>query len=212
MIKMKLRRNYLIIFLLYILIYLSSETIAVYLKWPNTVIFTLSMTVFTFFLIIYQERKRFNILTFTDRNMMILKGIGWSLALLTVEIILLASIVSISRNNMVSNQHTDILVDLIKQQKWYLCYLALVAPILEEMVFRESLYELLKGKNRITAMFATIIVAALFSVIHQDKAWLGYFLVSLFLQWEYVHYQDIRYSMITHGVLNTVSLIIIFLA
>lgn len=181
------------------------------MKWPNTVIFTLSMTVFTFFLIIYQ-RKRFNILTFTDRNMMILKGIGWSLALLTVEIILLAFAVNINRNNMVSNQHTDILVDLIKQQKWYLCYLALVAPILEELVFRESLYELLKGKNRITAIFAAIIVASLFSVIHQDKAWLGYFLVSLFLQWEYVHYQDIRYSMITHGVLNTVSLIIIFLA
>jgi len=113
---------------------------------------------------------------------------------------------------MLSNQHTDILVDLIKQQKWYLCYLALVAPILEELVFRESLYELLKGKNRITAIFAAIIVALLFSVIHQDKAWLGYFLVSLFLQWEYVHYQDIRYSMITHGVLNAVSLIIIFLA
>lgn len=211
MIKMKLRRNYLIIFLLYILIYLSSEAIAVYLKWPNTVIFTLSMTVFTFFLIIYQ-RKRHNILTFTDRNMMILKGIGWSLVLLTVEIILLASVVIINRNNMLSNQHTDILVDLIKQQKWYLCYLALVAPILEELVFRESLYELLKGKNRITAIFAAIIVAALFSVIHQDKAWLGYFLVSLFLQWEYVHYRDIRYSMITHGVLNAVSLIIIFLA
>lgn len=206
--SLKKKQN-LVILLAYLGVYLCAELIANYLKLQNTLVFTVSMT-WLLIGLLWWQRKNFSLLDKKQYLTMIFKSSAWAMVLLIIEITILLA-VTISIKQHMTNQHTEMLVSLVRSQRWYIVYLMLGAPLLEELVFRKALFELIKGPNKVTQTFAVIVVSLFFALIHQDKAYIGYFLFGVFLQWEYIHYQDIRYSMITHAVLNSLTLGVLLL-
>lgn len=152
---------------------------------------------------------------------LVIKGFLWGLASLLVEGLIIISIILITKVSIPS-QNTSGVVTAIKKYPLFIAYTILIAPMVEELVFRDSFFticskylaRLLKGKNKtvwINAL-AALITAFIFAGLHADNAVWEYVLVSLFFQWLFYHYKDIRVSMIAHITFNlsTLSLLLFF--
>ena len=86
----------------------------------------------------------------------------------------------------------------------------IVAPIIEEIVFRGLFYKTLK--NFIPFVQATIISSLIFAIIHENILSLTIlFLLSLYLTWIYERTNSILYSILTHSIFNFLNLLLIYI-
>ena len=86
----------------------------------------------------------------------------------------------------------------------------IVAPIIEEIVFRGLFYKTLK--NFIPFVQASIISSLIFAIIHENILSLTIlFLLSLYLTWIYERTNSILYSIITHSIFNFLNLLLIYI-
>lgn len=101
-------------------------------------------------------------------------------------------------------------------------YILVIAPILEELTFRESLFqgvvnefEKLNYKpftnEKFTIVVSAWIVAFLFALVHNDVYLLSYEVVSLWLQFIYIHEKKISYSIFAHVGSNLITLMMLLL-
>ena len=91
------------------------------------------------------------------------------------------------------------------------CFLIIiVAPIIEEIVFRGLFYKTLK--NFIPFVQASIISSLIFAIIHENILSLTIlFLLSLYLTWIYERTNSILYSILTHSIFNFLNLLLIYI-
>ena len=86
----------------------------------------------------------------------------------------------------------------------------IVAPIIEEIVFRGLFYKTLK--NFIPFVQASIISSLIFAIIHENILSLTIlFLLSLYLTWIYERTNSILYSILTHSIFNFLNLSLIYI-
>lgn len=86
----------------------------------------------------------------------------------------------------------------------------IVAPIIEEIVFRGLFYKTLK--NFIPFVQASIISSLIFAIIHENILSLTIlFLLSLYLTWIYERTNSILYSILTHSIFNFLNLLLIYI-
>jgi len=86
----------------------------------------------------------------------------------------------------------------------------IVAPIIEEIVFRGLFYKTLK--NFVPFVQASIISSLIFAIIHENILSLTIlFLLSLYLTWIYERTNSILYSILTHSIFNFLNLLLIYI-
>jgi len=86
----------------------------------------------------------------------------------------------------------------------------IVAPIIEEIVFRGLFYKTLK--NFIPFVQASIISSLIFAIIHENILSLTIlFLLSLYLTWIYERTNSILYPILTHSIFNFLNLLLIYI-
>lgn len=86
----------------------------------------------------------------------------------------------------------------------------IVAPIIEEIVFRGLFYKTLK--NFLPFVQASIISSLIFAIIHENILSLTIlFLLSLYLTWIYERTNSILYSILTHSIFNFLNLLLIYI-
>ena len=69
----------------------------------------------------------------------LLKGIGWGLVAWGAVLLAMLSIKALT-NNTVGSSNTGLILHMMRKQWLYTVYIVLVAPLLEEIVFRQCLY------------------------------------------------------------------------
>ena len=86
----------------------------------------------------------------------------------------------------------------------------IIAPIIEEIVFRGLFYKTLK--NFIPFVQASIISSLIFAIIHENILSLTIlFLLSLYLTWIYERTNSILYPILTHSIFNFLNLLLIYI-
>ncbi|MBU7002067.1 CPBP family intramembrane metalloprotease [Pediococcus pentosaceus] len=115
-----------------------------------------------------------------------------------------------------SNNSKQIVMMLSKY--WYMTpYVLIVAPILEELTFRSSLYAVVVRvigsvvQNETTIKIATYICVGIgFAMVHADNMMAIYIIFSSFLQWITAKW-GLKYAIGTHIGMNAMSFLIMFI-
>lgn len=147
---------------------------------------------------------------------LVMASIAWGLLILGTEVVVLFIIYEMNHVTFYSS-NTERVIQTIKQYPFYVLYTIAVAPILEELVFRKSLYSVLYKwlpswrHLTIKMIVASLITAFIFALMHNDNSLIEYIVISLYLEALYLHYQDIRVSIIAHLTFNAVTLGILLL-
>jgi uncharacterized protein len=104
--------------------------------------------------------------------------------------------------------NTNQLIQVVKSSPGMIVFICLVCPILEEIVFRKMFFETFKRK--IGTVFASIVAAFLFSLIHFDFAnTIVYMLIGLSFSWIYIKSKSILAAITSHVLMNSIVLTIL---
>lgn len=144
----------------------------------------------------------------------VLKGVGFALLALIIEV--LGFWLAVMSNIPVkSTENNNALVQEVLKYPIYIAYIALIAPILEELVFRYALFNrinnwIYKGKFSIKTgvILSIVLTSVLFSLVHGTLE-LPYILMGIYLQWIYLKNDNVLVNMFTHIVINSATLILI---
>lgn len=147
----------------------------------------------------------------------LLKGIGWGLIAWGAVLLVMLGIKALT-NNTVGSNNTGLILQIMCKQWLYTVYIVLVAPLLEEIVFRQCLYRRIDTwmtkhwpgmLPKAQFIAAALVVALFFAAMHGDTSLWEYVLISLVLQGLYQRYGDLRVSMAAHLVFNLTTLIVL---
>ncbi len=147
----------------------------------------------------------------------LLKGIGWGLVAWGAVLLAMLSIKALT-NNTVGSSNTGLILHMMRKQWLYTVYIVLVAPLLEEIVFRQCLYRRIDTwmtkhwpgmLPKAQFIAAALVVALFFAAMHGDTSLWEYALISLLLQGLYQRYGDLRVNMAAHLVFNLTTLIVL---
>jgi len=147
----------------------------------------------------------------------LLKGIGWGLVAWGAVLLAMLSIKALT-NNRVGSSNTGLILHMMRKQWLYTVYIVLVAPLLEEIVFRQCLYRRIDTwmtkhwpgmLPKAQFIAAALVVALFFAAMHGDTSLWEYALISLLLQGLYQRYGDLRVSMAAHLFFNLTTLIVL---
>ncbi|WP_283680480.1 type II CAAX endopeptidase family protein [Lentilactobacillus sp. Marseille-Q4993] len=101
--------------------------------------------------------------------------------------------------------------EVLKMPFWNNIFAGLLAPILEEFLFRGIYMNYFFNKNnRLNNILALVVSALLFGFAHElqfDLNWLMYSALGLFLSGTYMYFKDIRFNIALHMMNNLLSLI-----
>lgn len=121
----------------------------------------------------------------------------------------------------VSSLNTMYIVSLLKKQWLYLIYVVIISPFLEEMVFRQSIFNSLTRWIERWQHFQLphhwqLVVAALFTgwffaIMHGDLKVISYMVMSIYLQWIFWREKDIKMNILTHCFINLFTVMILML-
>lgn len=141
------------------------------------------------------------------------KVLLYAVLAIIVEMGFMLTLTALSQTKLESN-NTGLILKLFAKQPAYLLYVCMIAPFLEELVFRQSLYRIITrwlekhmdpSKKRVLVMIASLVVAMIFAVFHNDTTLVMYMLMSLYLQWIYTKERDIRVNMLVHAWINSLT-------
>ncbi len=151
---------------------------------------------------------------------LVIKSVLYGLLAVLIELVLIIITVLITKVSIQSH-NTSAVFSMIKGFPVFALYTVVIAPIVEELVFRQSFFNLcqfinwriIKSSSKRARIFKWIIsafvTAIIFASLHADIEVWEYVLISLFLQWLLHHYKDIRVCMIAHGIFNLSTLLLL---
>ncbi|WP_295730188.1 CPBP family intramembrane glutamic endopeptidase [uncultured Limosilactobacillus sp.] len=199
----------------YLSIFFLCSGLALPLGKVTSYIMSIAYTLLLIILGYINRKKLFTKISCRTVGMGILWGlIGVGIEMGSILLVLILHHVSIRSLN------TTNILSLVKQLPAFIIYVVFVAPLLEELVFRQSMYERIKpwfdihaasfnSKTRFT--LAAVCVGFIFAMVHSDSTVFEYIMISVLLQVIYHHYKDIRVSMITHLTFNLATIICLLL-
>lgn len=145
------------------------------------------------------------------------EALATGLALVAIEVGILVCLQVISHHTTTST-NTALILKTIEKQPLFVGYTTLVAPTLEEFVFRKclnncamSLFSRMKLSNTFQLFWSWLLTSYVFASLHGDKSILFYLLFGFILQFLYYRSQNLRFTIIVHAVFNTASLMIMLI-
>lgn len=165
---------------------------------------------FTLLLIFYLLWLRPKIHRLSWKNFV--KAIGLGVLPLIVELIFLLIVMQFN-NHLIGNSNTSLIVKLLQKNTIYIAYVVIIAPILEEIVFRKSFFHRIDAwlaswvdNSKWRVGISAFIVATVFAQIHGASIGIIYILLSLYFQFIYLHFSNLEMNIIAHITFNTSTL------
>lgn len=145
-------------------------------------------------------------------------GIGWGIFAIAAEMLLLL-LVSLAVHQQQASLNTSHLLQLISKMPVYIVYVCLIAPTLEEIVFRWALFnkvtklfnKLQDMNGKVKFILSASVVGFIFGIFHADNSVLEYLIISIFFQLLFHRYHDIKVPIIAHITYNTGTLLLLSL-
>lgn len=131
-----------------------------------------------------------------------------------VAIVAVSLVAAGNHDSAVSSTNTATLSRQIMNSPAMMLMVLLIAPYLEEVVFRQSVFSgvtkwlhvHLNGANEnVCWWIAAILTGWAFGMMHEDSVLLVYVLFSIYLQWIYHRERDLRFNIVTHMGVNTLT-------
>lgn len=138
--------------------------------------------------------------------------------LLGLTIIIIEILVDFSAmtSKHTESTNTALILKSIGKQPLFIIYTVVIAPALEELVFRKSLnncictiFDQFHFPQVLTLIMSGIIATYVFASIHADNHLAFYLLFGAFLQVLYDRVGNIRFTMIIHAIYNLTSLFLL---
>lgn len=165
---------------------------------------------FTLLLIFYLLWLRPKIHRLSWKNFV--KAIGLGVLPLIVELIFLLIVMQFN-NHLIGNLNTSLIVKLLQKNTIYIAYVVIIAPILEEIVFRKSFFHRIDAwlaswvdNSKWRVGISAFIVATVFAQMHGASIGIIYILLSLYFQFIYLHFSNLEMNIIAHITFNTSTL------
>ena len=165
---------------------------------------------FTLLLIFYLLWLRPKIHRLSWKNFV--KAIGLGVLPLIVELIFLLIVMQFN-NHLIGNTNTSLIVKLLQKNTIYIAYVVIIAPILEEIVFRKSFFHRIDAwlaswvdNSKWRVGISAFIVATVFAQMHGASIGIIYILLSLYFQFIYLHFSNLEMNIIAHITFNTSTL------
>lgn len=163
---------------------------------------------FTLLLIFYLLWLRPKIHRLSWKNFV--KAIGLGVLPLIVELIFLLIVMQFN-NHLIGN--SSLIVKLLQKNTIYIAYVVIIAPILEEIVFRKSFFHRIDAwlaswvdNSKWRVGISAFIVATVFAQMHGASIGIIYILLSLYFQFIYLHFSNLEMNIIAHITFNTSTL------
>lgn len=143
-------------------------------------------------------------------------GIGWGIFAIAAEMLLLF-LVSLIVHQQHASLNTSHLLQLISKMPIYIVYVCLIAPILEEIIFRWALFnkvdkqinKLQDMNSKVKFVLSASIVGFIFGIFHADNSVFEYLVISIFFQLLLHRYHNIKVPIIAHITYNTGTLLLL---
>ena len=171
---------------------------------------------FTLLLIFYLLWLRPKIHRLSWKNFV--KAIGLGVLPLIVELIFLLIVMQFN-NHLIGNSNTSLIVKLLQKNTIYIAYVVIIAPILEEIVFRKSFFHRIDAwlaswvdNSKWRVGISAFIVATVFAQMHGASIGIIYILLSLYFQFIYLHFSNLEMNIIAHITFNTSTLGLLVIA
>lgn len=104
-----------------------------------------------------------------------------------------------------TSQNTTQILKIIKSAPAFAIYAVILAPIMEELVFRKTIFGV--GRRIINPIGAALISSLLFGLAHNDNRFLIiYSGIGLVLCWLYNRTGSIKVTMLAHALLNGITI------
>ena len=171
---------------------------------------------FTLLLIFYLLWLRPKIRRLSWKNFV--EAIGLGLLPLMAELIFLLIVMQFN-NHIIGNSNTSLIIKLLQKNIIYVAYVVIIAPILEEIVFRKSFFHRVDvwlaswvDNSKLRVGIIAFIVATVFAQMHGASIGIIYILLSLYLQFVYLHFSNLEMNIIAHITFNTSTLGLMIMA
>ena len=171
---------------------------------------------FTLLLIFYLLWLRPKIRRLSWKNFV--EAIGLGLLPLMAELIFLLIVMQFN-NHIIGNSNTSLIIKLLQKNIIYVAYVVIIAPILEEIVFRKSFFHRVDvwlaswvDTSKLRVGISAFIVATVFAQMHGASIGIIYILLSLYLQFVYLHFSNLEMNIIAHITFNTSTLGLMIMA
>ena len=171
---------------------------------------------FTLLLIFYLLWLRPKIRRLSWKNFV--EAIGLGLLPLMAELIFLLIVMQFN-NHIIGNSKTSLIIKLLQKNIIYVAYVVIIAPILEEIVFRKSFFHRVDvwlaswvDNSKLRVGISAFIVATVFAQMHGASIGIIYILLSLYLQFVYLHFSNLEMNIIAHITFNTSTLGLMIMA
>ena len=171
---------------------------------------------FTLLLIFYLLWLRPKIRRLSWKNFV--EAIGLGLLPLLAELIFLLIVMQFN-NHIIGNSNTSLIIKLLQKNIIYVAYVVIIAPILEEIVFRKSFFHRVDvwlaswvDNSKLRVGISAFIVATVFAQMHGASIGIIYILLSLYLQFVYLHFSNLEMNIIAHITFNTSTLGLMIMA
>lgn len=165
---------------------------------------------FTLLLIFYLLWLRPKIRRLSWKNSV--EAIALGLLPLMVELMFLLIVMQFN-NHIIGNSNTSLIVKLLQKNIIYVAYVVIIAPILEEIVFRKSFFHRVDAwlaswvdNPKLRVGISAFIVATVFVQMHGASIGIIYILLSLYFQFIYLHFSNLEMNIIAHITFNTSTL------
>lgn len=116
-------------------------------------------------------------------------------------------------NHIIGNSNTSLIVKLLQKNIIYVAYVVIIAPILEEIVFRKSFFHRIDAwlaswvdNSKLRVGISAFIVATVFAQMHGASIGIIYILLSLYFQFIYLNFSNLEMNIIAHITFNTSTL------
>ena len=171
---------------------------------------------FTLLLIFYLLWLRPKIRRLSWKNSV--EAIALGLLPLMVELMFLLIVMQFN-NHIIGNSNTSLIVKLLQKNIIYVAYVVIIAPVLEEIVFRKSFFHRVDAwlaswvdNSKLRVGISAFIVATVFAQMHGASIGIIYILLSLYFQFIYLHFSNLEMNIIAHITFNTSTLGLMVLA
>ena len=147
-----------------------------------------------------------------------MEAIALGLLPLMVELMFLLIVMQFN-NHIIGNSNTSLIVKLLQKNIIYVAYVVIIAPVLEEIVFRKSFFHRVDAwlaswvdNSKLRVGISAFIVATVFAQMHGASIGIIYILLSLYFQFIYLHFSNLEMNIIAHITFNTSTLGLMVLA
>ncbi|GEL13066.1 hypothetical protein FC15_GL000022 [Lapidilactobacillus concavus DSM 17758] len=133
-----------------------------------------------------------------------LYGVAGMFLLFAVEIVCSLTIILIF-GQQTQSQNTQEILQIVKMAPAFVIYAVVLAPMMEEIVFRKNIYGV--GRTLINPLGAALTSALLFGLAHNDNHYLiVYAGLGLALCWLFRRTKSITVNIVAHGLFNGITM------